>query len=484
MPRRKLYHRGDYRRLHDVSEKGGDARDPFRRDLARLIHCPAFRRLQGKTQLFPNGENDFFRNRLTHSIEVSQIATGIAQNLNASVLSDDPINEHLVSFAALAHDLGHPPFGHNGEKALDELMSGHGGFEGNAQTLRILCRLEKKETREFPYPNVVANPFNDESKDIRLGLNLTMRSLASVLKYDREIPITDEDVKKKGYDRPVKGYYSSEDEVVQEIVDSVEARSPRPGFKTIECSIMDVADDIAYSTYDLEDAFKAGFLSPIEMAAAPAELKDEIATEINSKLKILYAGTKNYSEMDVKEVDDILGRLFRTTFDYSSTSADAAYEVSRRVYHRSRILAGTGYYRTALTSKFVHEFICDVEFTKNTTFPSLSKVRLKIDTFKEVELLKKFAYKSLIMSPMLKMAENSSGSIIERIFHTLVDAKTGAGRRLLPTDWREVYFGISDPSWRMRTVCDFIASMTDRYCLEFYSRITGSNPPSIHKPFQ
>src|SRR6516162_7919495 len=104
-------------------------RSDFERDYARILHSPAFRRLQGKTQLFPSDENDFFRNRLTHSIEVAQIATGIALNLNATHLEDDPIDEHLVHLAALAHDLGHPPFGHNGEKILDTKMQNHGGFE-------------------------------------------------------------------------------------------------------------------------------------------------------------------------------------------------------------------------------------------------------------------------------------------------------------------------------------------------------------------
>ena len=107
---------------------------------------------KGKLQLFPSDENDYFRNRLTHSLEVAQIGTGIALGLNAreEFLGERPIDVDIVQLAGLAHDLGHPPFGHNGEKALDALMRDQGGFEGNAQTLRILTRLEKKETLEFP----------------------------------------------------------------------------------------------------------------------------------------------------------------------------------------------------------------------------------------------------------------------------------------------------------------------------------------------
>src|ERR1044072_2799677 len=124
---------------HQSTFDGQDGHNSeFRRDYARLIHSPAFRRLQGKTQLFPGTESDFFRNRLTHSMEVAQIAKGIALNLNSEeFFRDNPLNTDLVELAALAHDLGHPPFGHNGEYALDERMREHGGFEGKAQTLPI-----------------------------------------------------------------------------------------------------------------------------------------------------------------------------------------------------------------------------------------------------------------------------------------------------------------------------------------------------------
>ncbi len=147
-----LYGPADKHRQAPEAEKpqGNEPyRSVWRVDFARLVHSPAFRRLQGKTQLFP-GESDFFRNRLTHSLEVAQIAKSIALKLNYEYFRDATDEDHkistdLVEFAALAHDLGHPPFGHNGEAALDECMRGIGGFEGNAQTLRILARLEKKE---------------------------------------------------------------------------------------------------------------------------------------------------------------------------------------------------------------------------------------------------------------------------------------------------------------------------------------------------
>jgi dGTPase len=328
--KRSLYEKSDFARQRDVPNKEGDHRGEFRRDLARLIHSPAFRRLQGKTQLFPSDENDFFRNRLTHSIEVAQIATGIALNLNATALKDTPIDLDLVELAALAHDLGHPPFGHNGEKTLDSKMETHGGFEGNAQTLRILARLEKKETAGFPVTTDRADPIGEDNIDQRLGLNLCYRSLASVLKYDRVCAETEEERKQRATQRepgfskrPVKGYYPVESDLVARIKNAV-APGYRGKFKTIECSIMDLADDIAYSTYDLEDAFKAQFLSPLAMAAATADEKSEIASEINDKL------SEEYPDMQlltVQHVDDALQSIFYDLFEREGQPA-TAYSMS------------------------------------------------------------------------------------------------------------------------------------------------------------
>ena len=137
---RPLYDVNDFNRQAKTTKGTKEYRSDFRRDYARLVHSPGFRRLQGKTQLFPWAETDFFRNRLTHSIEVAQIAKTIALKLNKAhdYFKKNNIDTDLVEFAALAHDIGHPPFGHTGEKILDGLMEKYGGFEGNAQ--KILLR--------------------------------------------------------------------------------------------------------------------------------------------------------------------------------------------------------------------------------------------------------------------------------------------------------------------------------------------------------
>lgn len=258
-----LYTDRDIERVSPV--ENGSEFDPsdkirahFRRDYARLVHCAAFRRLQGKTQLFPGGESDFFRNRLTHSIEVAQIAKGISIRLNAKTpqLIKQKINTDLVELAALAHDIGHPPFGHNGEHALDECMADHGGFEGNAQTLRIITRLEKREA-------------NYDATASKSGLNLTYRSIAALLKYNQRIPRKQKD--RKYPKKLAKGYYESETDLVASVKKAVAPGATGSKFKTVECQIMDIADDIAYSTYDLEDAFKAGFFDPLEIVSLTAD---------------------------------------------------------------------------------------------------------------------------------------------------------------------------------------------------------------------
>jgi dGTPase len=477
-----LYNRGvDEKRVVEVKQKAGDARRAYRRDSARLIHSPCFRRLQGKAQLFPSDENDFFRNRLTHSLEVAQIATGIALNLNSreKELRRPPIDIDLVNFAALAHDLGHPPFGHDGERALDQLMKRHGGFEGNAQTIRILTRLEKKE--------IEGHPILRKGKDVRTGLNLTYRSIASVLKYDQVIPN-----KRAKNSRVVKGYYLAEAPLIADIRSAIAPGCKSGKFKTLECGIMDLADDIAYSTYDLEDAFKAGFLSPLSMAAADDSLKQRIADVVNAKMRIIYPKALCDREALTNEgVDrvvlsmmeelfqpshEVFDRMQRTDMSYEELS----YALSAQVSAASTTLQEEGRFRNEFTSKLVYAFMSDIEFIWNPEAPALSSVRLKLGTFQAIEVLKRYAYEALVMSNRFKMADRRGREIIEHIFNALTQA---GGERLLPEDVRSTFDASSKKDWKMRAVCDFIASMTDRYCLEFYSRLIGINAPSIYKPY-
>ena len=493
--RTKLYTKGDWERetaIRPSPTLGTEKyRDQARRDYARLIHCPAFRRLQGKTQLFPSHESDFFRNRLTHSLEVAQIAKSIAIRVNSTdaFFKKIPVNLDMVEFAGLAHDLGHPPFGHNGEATLDRLMLRYGGFEGNAQTLRLLARIEKKVTTEFPSVSQVARPVDPATfTDLRLGLNLTYRTLASILKYDRMIPESKTGREAQGTEnKPVKGYYAAEAKLVERIKAHV-APGFTEQFKTIECHIMDVADDIAYSTYDIEDAFKATFLSPLAMISKDDDFKERIAAKVRENLKSKLEGLSPAEQtFAVSDVNNILGELFKPLLELDAktitalskpvTATELSFLIAAHTSAGSHALVEKGYLRTSFTSDLVGRFIRGVRVLPNPDFPAMSKVQLDVDTFKRVETLKHFAFELLIISPMLKIAEKRGDQIIKTLFEYFT-----ADRSLLPVDWRELYEAIDNEAWQARVVCDYIAGMSDRYCVEMYARITSENPITIWKP--
>jgi dGTPase len=459
--KKELYSPSDFGREGDeFDELAQGNRHPIFRDYGRVIHSASFRRLQGKTQVFPGHESDFFRNRLTHSLEVAQIAEGIADRINREQpeFADCPANQRidtrLCAVASLLHDLGHPPFGHNGERALDNAMRTHGGFEGNAQTLRIITRLEKKARLDDGKP---------------LGLHLTYRTLASILKYDRKIPRS-----RKAGAKLAKGYYLTEAELVRKVKTAVigaEQQTQSTGeFKTIECSIMDIADDIAYSTFDLEDSLKAGFLTPAGILSSRQALLERVASEVSSGIK---------KSVTAQDVLNVFIDIFDEQHDPShSDDPGLVGFISKFVAYQN--IAESGYFRTKLSSELVNKAINSIEFQFNKNIPALSSVKLSPDAALRVEVLKKYTYIATIYSSRVKLPEFRGYEVVSGIFSALAGEK---GNLLMPEDVREQYEACEgDLDTQMRVVCDFVAGMTDRYAMEFYGRLHSDSAQSMFKP--
>jgi dGTPase len=385
-------------------------------------------------------------------LEVAQIAEGIAERLNfcSSDLKEAPIRSRVCVTAALLHDIGHPPFGHNGERALDDAMRLHGGFEGNAQTIRIISKLEKKVVNE---------------SGVSFGLDLTYRGIASVLKYDKKIPRS-----RRAEKGLVKGYYGTEEELVKSVKSALvgDPDFKYGEFKTIECSIMDLADDIAYSTFDLEDSLKAGFITPGDVLTADNKLLEQVAAKVSKELK---------SPCEAKDV----ARVFKELFEFPPaaqklTGLEAfveGFEAYRNLGQRSDL-------RTTLSSQLVRDAIDAVQFHYNKECPLLSTVSLKPDVAMRVEVLKQYTFLSTIYSSRVKLPEYRGYEVVKRIFEALAGPK---GYLLMPEDTRLQYEAADeDFDTQMRIVCDFVAGMTDRYAMEFYGRLHSDTSQSMFKP--
>ena len=271
-------------------------RDDFARDRGRLIHSAALRRLAAKTQVVQPASDDFVRNRLTHTLEVAQIGREFGGALGC--------DGDVVEVACLAHDLGHPPFGHNGEAALDRAAADIGGFEGNAQTLRLLTRLEPKRVHPDGRP---------------AGLNLTRASLDAATKY----PWTKGEGPRPG---PKHGAYGDD----RPVFDWLREGAPA-GVRCLEAEVMDWSDDVAYSVHDVEDAIASGHLDP-------ALLRDDRRAG-----EVLRVARQEYApDLSEPEVEAALARL-------------AGQQLVPREFDATRAsLAGLKDMTSRLIGRFVH----------------------------------------------------------------------------------------------------------------------------------
>jgi dGTPase len=372
-------------------------RSAYERDRARVLHSAALRRLAATTQVVVPGESDFPRTRLTHSLECAQVGRGLGK-----VLGCDP---DLVETACLAHDLGHPPFGHNGESALAELAADAGGFEGNAQSLRILTRLEPKT-------------FSPDGRSA--GLNLTRASLDASCKYP-----WGPDVDPRKY-----GVYDDDREVFRWL------RAGAPyGKRCIEAQVMDWSDDIAYSVHDLEDAIHAGNLS-VQVLADPAE-RDAL-TEL--------AATR-WPAATIDEFAEALDRL--VTEPFWPTSYDGSH----------RALAAL----KNATSQLIGRFCEAAEDATRETFGGGRLTRYHAELVVpraarlECEVLKTVTARHV----MERQAATRRYSAQRDIVHDLVEVLLARAPEGLDPIARGAWEAAADDAGRLRAVLDHVASLTD-----------------------
>ncbi|WP_369115711.1 deoxyguanosinetriphosphate triphosphohydrolase family protein [Edwardsiella tarda] len=364
-------------------------RDDYQRDYARILYSSSFRRLQGKMQLFEVDPEKFNRNRLTHSLEVAQIARSIASDLEL-------VHPVVVELAALAHDIGNPPFGHSGEKLLNELSKDIGGYEGNAQALRILRTLEKK--------------YADCS-----GLNLTHRSLLSVIKYPNPRSID----KKFIYDDDFDFYNNLLSERQLDL---------KSGEKTIDAQIMDLADEIAYAAHDLEDALSRNMVTIEDI-----EYEFLISNKFQGALD-----------------------QFRELVSKSKATAFQAY--SLQTSEEFAII-----FRKELTSNIVNCLVRDISIINNKNgFPELGFGKLNILS----EGLKKLLF-NVIMRKRNVLTYEFKGNLIIRDLYTFYN-KDDNYKFLSP----ELKFSLPEKRDDMfennkkRAVVDYISGMMDTFAVK------------------
>ncbi len=377
-----------------ATEPGYPGRSDFARDRARVLHSAALRRLAAKTQVLMAGQDDFPRTRLTHTLEVAQISRELGASLGADA--------DIVDTAGLAHDLGHPPFGHNGEEVLSGLCEQIGGFEGNAQSLRVLTRLE----------------FKVFGADRSLGLNLTRATLDAVIKYPWS--------RRAG--TPKFNVYADD----REIFDWIRADAPGE-VRCVEAQIMDWSDDVAYCVHDLEDAIVSGAFDPSSLSSGDV-FRDVVAVAAG-----LYA-----TDLDAGELELAVRRIC----DLDSWP--------RGFDHSARSLAGL----KNMTSSLIRRFCTAAESaTREVHGPHplrrySGSLIVPVATRAEVAVLKAITYAHV-------MRGNEARYSWERQVISDVVAGLLAQRRALQPPYRMAWQATQDPDRRLRIVIDQVASLTD-----------------------
>ena len=415
-----MAHYGDADRERRVPEAPKRVEAPertaFERDRARVVHAASSRRLAAKTQVVGPTSDDFVRNRLTHSLEVAQVARDLARALGAG-----PELADVAETAALAHDLGHPPFGHNGERALAEATRDHGGFEGNAQTLRVLTRLEAKS-------------FDADGRSA--GLNLTRATLDACTKYPwgrGQVPGTSK-----------FGVYPDDRPVFDWLRDGVPG-GPGGHRRCLEAQVMDLADDVAYCVHDVEDGVVAQRLdlTRLDEPAVWATLRAWYAAEVgdvgDDELAEVLAGLR------------AVGSWPRTAYDGSRRSLAALKD---------------------LTSDLIGRFCGAVQAA---TFAAADGpfVRYRADlvvprrTLLEITVLKSVAALYVMQAADRLARQERQRVLLAELVAGLLERGPEALDRPFADDWA----GAGDDAARLRVVVDQVASLTDASAVTWHDRL-------------
>ncbi len=412
-----FYNVFDQQRFPETILPESEYRNAFQIERDRIIFAYPFRKLQSKTQVFQSGEYDFYRTRLTHSIEVAKIGRSICHFLQCSsphLSNEFYVDPDLTEAICLAHDLGHPPFGHIGERKLNQLMAEHGGFEGNAQTLRILTEL------------LYERPGRTK------GIAPTRALLDGVLKYKA----LQKEWHKEDGEFPRNHFIYDEQ---SEWRNSVIGREPLPKelttakalnkLKSIECQIMDWADDTAYSLHDIVDGIHARYIT---------------VGSIHE-----WAQNQELNRQEVTHIEKLCDTIRSNSYE---------------PYFGSRI------------GKFVHgcELCPRKGFLAEQTHRHAFYLNIDPEVQTESRLYKRIALDLIFRSTQIQQIEFKGGQLLEKLFHALEEHTVNSGQsrlQILPEPVRQLIDGESEIRPRMRRLCDYIAGLTDGQAVRIYKRL-------------
>lgn len=439
------------------------------RDRDRVLHSAAFRRLANVTQVVDPSEGHVFHNRLTHTLKVAQVARRLAEKLledyRGEGLSFADVDPEVVETAALIHDMGHPPFGHIAEETLDDLLVQQGvldGYEGNAQSFRIITRLAVRH-------------------DAHEGLNLTRATLNAVLKYpwlrDTANPNTKRNRK--------WGVYNSE----QGIFAWVRKYGPEDGLQSLEASIMDWADDIAFAVHDVEDFYRAGLIPLHQLAkwentkprnenTTPGEIPEENEptaqnenTERTRFYRSVYERWQRSGQDNQLDFEDHQ-RAFEDSI--STFPVEEPFEGARHQVWQLNLLI----------TEWIMRYVSATKLQWNAE-RECWELSIKEGTRREMWMLKQLTWHYVIDSPTVTAQQYGKHRVIQRLFGDFMDIVNDKAARwlnVLPLRMRE-YLGEQgagqEEQPKARLVADLISGLTDHEALALHKRLTGINPGTL-----